>query len=168
MVNGLSFAQNSPDGKKMKKKLTIVLLVVILIPLSAYLCFQYFYPSDPDSVGHWKKITSAKDFTDYYDASSITKDVNSVVSFKAMRTYSEVQSSTDGGGKYQSEVLQESIDCSTKTLKASLITEYSKSYGKGRMVGKPINMDTSISAPQDKESVAAIKIKTICDLSRRP
>jgi hypothetical protein len=70
--------------------------------------------------------------------------------------------------KYQSEILQESIDCSTKTLKTSLITEYSKSYGRGQVVGKPINIDTSISAPQDKDSVAAIKIKTICELSKRP
>ena len=150
----------------MKKQLTIVLLGVILIPLSAYLCFQYFYPSDPDSVGPWKKITSAKDFTDYYDVSSIAKDANSVVYFKAMRTYSEAQTDTDGGMKYQSEVIDESIDCSTKTLKASLITEYSKSYGKGRVVGKPVNVNATISAPQEKDSVAAIKIKTICELGK--
>ena len=150
----------------MKKQLTVILLAVILIPLSGYLGFQYFYPSHPDSVGSWKKITSAKDFTDYYDASSIASDSNSVISFKAMRTYFEVQSGADSGGRYQSEVLQESIDCNTKTLKASLITEYSEPHGKGKMVGEPINMDTTITAPQDKDSVGAIKIKTLCNLSR--
>lgn len=147
----------------MKKQLAAILLVVILIPVSGYLCFQYLYPSHPDSVGSWKKITSAKDFTDYYDATSIASDSNSVISFKAMRTYFEVQSDADGAGKYQSELLQESIDCSAKTLKASLVTEYSEPYGKGRMVGKPINIDTSIAASQDKDSVGAIKIKTICE-----
>jgi hypothetical protein len=150
----------------MKKQLTVILLVVIFIPLSVYLCFQYFYPSDPDTVGPWKKITSAKDFTDYYDVSSITKDANSVVSFKAMRTYSSVQTDFDGGGKYQSEVLQESIDCSAKTLKASFITEYSEPYGKGRMVGEPTDMKASLTLTQDKDSVGAIKIKTICELGK--
>ena len=150
----------------MKKQLTVILLVVILIPMLGYLGFQHFYPSHPDSVGPWKKITSAKDFTDYYDATSIASDSNSVISFKAIRTYFEVQSGADGGGKYQSEVMQESIDCSAKTLKASLVTEYSEPYGKGRMVGEPINIDTSIAESQDKDSVGAIKIKTLCDLPR--
>jgi hypothetical protein len=150
----------------MKKQLTIILLVVILIPLLGYQGFQYFYPSHPDSVGPWKKITSAKDFTDYYDASSITSDSNSAVSFKAMRTYFDKQSDADGGGKYQSEVLQEAIDCSAKTLKASLITDYSEPYGKGRVIGGPVDMKASLTLTQDKDSVGAIKIKTLCNLSR--
>jgi hypothetical protein len=150
----------------MKKHLIVIALAFILIPMFGHLGFQYLYPSHQDSVGSWKKITSAKDFTDYYDASSITSDLNSVISFKAMRTYSEVQSGTDGGGKYQSEVMQESIDCSVKTLKASLITEYSEPYGKGQIVDKPINMYTSITPSQGEGTVAAIKIKTLCDLPR--
>jgi hypothetical protein len=151
----------------MKKQLTVILLVAILIPLSGYLGFQYLYPSHPDSVGSWKKITSAKDFIDYYDASSITSDSNSSVSFKAMRTYLEVQSGTDGGGKYQSEVMQESIDCNTKTLRASLITEYSEPYGKGRVIGEPTDMKASTALPQDKDTVGAIKINLICGLVKR-
>ena len=150
----------------MKKQLTVILLVVILIPILGYLGFQYFYPTHPDAVGTWKKITSAKDFTDYYDASSIASDSKSGVSFQAMRTYFKPQSDVDGGEKYQSEVLSESVDCNTKTLKVSAISEYSEPYGKGRMIDKPINIDASIPSPQNKDSVAAIKIKTICELSK--